>query len=146
MTVGVVFTIVSLGALLASLLVVALLRAQLRSILVDLCDGEVRAGFWVSASGVWIVLVGLLAGSSTLGYWTGSGEVDLFGGATSQVRLLLVGLLGAVLAIAAVLLTAIRRRDGRARPPAWGWGPPPSGWGSYATPPVAPEQPGAPAP
>src|SRR5215469_7415974 len=99
MTIGLLFTLVSLSALVASVLVVLLLRQQLRRILVDLCEGEHRAEFWVALSGVWIVLMGLLAGTATLGYWNADGSIDLFGGATSQVRLLLLGLLGAILTI-----------------------------------------------
>ncbi|MBV8195490.1 MAG: hypothetical protein JOY80_08170 [Candidatus Dormibacteraeota bacterium] len=117
MTVGLLFTLVSVGALLASLVVMALLRRQLRRILVDLCSGRDRADFWVSISSVWIVLVGLLAGTATLGYWPEAGGADLFGGATTQIRLLLVGLLGAVLVIAAILLSAIQRTNALAPPP-----------------------------
>lgn len=122
MALALVFSLISAAGLLASLLVVVLLRRQLRRMLVDLCQGEHRAEFWVAASGVWIVLTGLLAGTATLGYWNSDGSVDLFGGATSQVRLLLFGLLGAVLAVAAVLLIAINRRSAPAAP---AWGPPP---------------------
>ena len=124
MTVGLSFTLVALGALIASVVVMLMLRRQLRRILVDLCDGEHRAEFWVAVSGIWIVLMGLLAGTATLGYWNADGSTDLFGGATSQVRLLLLGLLGAVLTVATVLLYVIRQRN-RPRGPAW-WGPPPA--------------------
>lgn len=113
MSVVLLFTLVCAGGLAASVLIVALLRSSLRRILVDLCSGEHRAGFWVSVTGVWIVLVGLLAGSSTFGYWSGDGTTDLFSGATTQVRLLLVGLLGAVGSVALVLLSAIRRQSAR---------------------------------
>jgi hypothetical protein len=123
MSLGLVFTLVCGGAAAASLLTVVLLRPHLRRLLVDLCDGEQRAEFWVVVTGVWIVLVGILAGSSTLGYWTGDGSTDLFSGVTTQVRLLLIGLLGSVLAVAFVLMTAIRGRDGRsprvAASPGW---------------------------
>lgn len=122
MALALVFSLISAAGLVASLTVVLLLRRQLRRMLVDMCDGEHRADFWVAASGVWIVLTGLLAGTATLGYWNSDGSVDLFGGATSQVRLLLLGLLGAVLAVAAVLLYAINRRSAP-QPPVW-TGPP----------------------
>lgn len=122
MALALVFSLISAAGLVASLTVVLLLRRQLRRMLIDMCQGEHRADFWVAASGVWIVLTGLLAGTATLGYWNSDGSVDLFGGATSQVRLLLFGLLGAVLAIAGVLLYAINRRSAP-QPPAW-WGPP----------------------
>lgn len=124
MALALVFSLISAAGLIASLVVVLLLRRQLRRMLIDLCDGEHRAEFWVAASGVWIVLTGLLAGTATLGYWNSDGSVDLFGGATSQVRLLLLGLLGAVLAVAGVLLYAINRR-GTPQAPVW-WGPPPA--------------------
>lgn len=121
MALALVFSLISAIALLASLAVVLLLRRHLRRMLIDMCNGEHRADFWVAASGVWIVLTGLLAGTATIGYWGSDGSVDLFGGATSQVRLLLFGLLGAVLAVAAVLLLAINRRSAPQRP---AWGPP----------------------
>jgi hypothetical protein len=145
MTVGLLFAMMSAAAIPASLLVVLLLRRQLRRLLVDLCDGEHRAEFWVSVSTLWIVLVGLLSGSSTLGYWRGDGGTDLFGGATSQVRFLLVGLLGAVLAIAVVLMSTIRRRDERHQVGRWGGGQPPPRW-SPSTPPPPAQQPAAPPP
>ena len=117
MNVSLLFALVSIGALLATLLVTVLLRGQLRRILVDLCNGEDRAEFWVSVSSVWIVLVGLLAGTASLGYFTQGGDTDLFGGATTQVRWMLVGLLGAVLAIAGVVMSAIRQRAAGVLPP-----------------------------
>ena len=122
MALALVFSLISAAGLVASLTVVLLLRRQLRRLLIDMCEGEHRADFWVAVTGVWIVLTGLLAGTATLGYWNSDGSVDLFGGATSQVRLLLLGLLGAVLAVAAVLLYAINRRSAP-QPPAWS-GPP----------------------
>lgn len=76
MTIGVLFTLVSLSALVASVVVALMLRRQLRRILVDLCEGEHRAEFWVALSGIWIVLTGLLAGTATLGYWNADGSVD----------------------------------------------------------------------
>ena len=123
MALALVFSLISAAGLVASLTVLLLLRRQLRRLLIDMCDGEHRADFWVAATGVWIVLVGLLAGTATLGYWNPDGSVDLFGGATSQVRLLLFGLLGAVLAVAAVLLIAINRRSAP-QPPGWSAPPP----------------------
>lgn len=124
MALALIFSLISAAALVASLVVVLLLRRQLRRLLIDMCEGEHRADFWVAATGLWIVLTGLLAGTATLGYWNADGSVNLFGGATSQVRLLLLGLLGAVLAVAAVLLCAINRRRAP-QPPAWS-GPPPA--------------------
>ena len=118
MTVGILFSLIAFSALLASLAVVALLRRQLRKVLVDLCDTENRAEFWVAVSGIWIVLLGLLAGTATLGYSGDGGTVDLFGGATSQVRVFLMGLLGAVVAIALVLLYAIQQRSAPRAPAA----------------------------
>jgi len=126
MSLGLLFSLLSVSALLASLLVVMLLRAQLRRILVDLCDGEHRAEFWVATSGIWIVLIGLLAGTATIGYWTPGGDVDLFGGATSQVRLLLLGLVGAVLTVATVLLYVIQQQNQRRAVPPWLPPPPPA--------------------
>ena len=138
MTVGLLFALVSTSALIASVLVTLMLRRQLRRILIDLCDGEHRAEFWVALSGVWIVLMGLLAGTATLGYWNSDGSVDLFGGATSQVRLLILGLLGAVLSIAVVLLYAIRQRNTPVVPIIWA---PPANAASSPSVPSAPPAP-----
>ena len=41
---------------------------HLKRVLVDLCESEARTGFWVAVSGLAIVLTGLLAATSTLGY------------------------------------------------------------------------------
>ncbi|HET9050582.1 MAG TPA: hypothetical protein VFO60_02700 [Candidatus Dormibacteraeota bacterium] len=137
MSVDLVFGIVCAGALVASALVVGVLRTSLRRVLVDLCEGEHRAAFWSSICGVWIVLVALLAGSSTYGYWAGDGSTDIFGGVTTQLRLLLVGLLGAVLAIAIALLAVISgrndpsprgRRTSLQPPAAWPGPQPPAAW------------------
>jgi hypothetical protein len=111
MTIALVFSALAGAALMASLLVVLAVRRQLRSILVDICGGQQRAEFWLAVSCVWIVLTGLFAGTSTAAYWTATGGMDVFGGATSQIRLLFLGLLVAILVIAGVLLLAIRDRS-----------------------------------
>ncbi len=126
----VTFTVIAVGGLLASLLVERLLRGHLKRVLTDLCETEARSGFWVTVAGLSIVLTGLLAATSTLGYSDPSvGGFDLFLGAMTQARVLLFGLLGIVLVLAMFLLSSIRRFEGRAaaygrqRVPAGPWTP-----------------------
>lgn len=110
------FTAIALAGLLVSLGVERLLRGHLRRVLVDLCESEARTGFWVAVAGLSIVLTGLLAATSTLGYSDGQvGGFDLFLGAMTQARVLMFGLLGIVLVLAVFLLSSIRRFEARAR-------------------------------
>jgi hypothetical protein len=121
------FTAIALIGLFASLGVERLLRGHLKRVLVDLCETEARSGFWVAVTGLAIVLTGVLAASATFGYPDSRvGGFDLFLGAMTQARTLMIGLLGIVLVLAAFLLGAIRRFEARTRPPASrvGWGQP----------------------
>jgi choline-glycine betaine transporter len=126
------FSAIALAGLLASFGVERLLRVHLRRVLVDLCETEARSGFWVAIVGLSIVLTGVLAATATFGYSDSQvGGFDLFLGAMTQARTLMIGLLGIVLVLAAFLLSAIRRYEaGRRQQPAWGWG-------SGAVPPAA---------
>jgi hypothetical protein len=109
------FTVIAVAGLLASLGVERLLRTHLKRVLIDLCESEARTGFWVTVSGLAIVLTGLLAATSTLGYSDPSvGGFDLFLGAMTQARVLMFGLLGIVLVLAMFLLSSIRRFEARA--------------------------------
>jgi hypothetical protein len=141
------FSAIALLGLLAALGVERLLRGHLRRVLVDLCETEARTGFWVAVTGLAIVLTGVLAATSTFGYSNSQvGGFDLFLGALTQARILMIGLLGIVLVLAAFLISAIRRFEARTRPlPAQGWGiapmgqsVPQSGGGAPAAPPTAP--------
>ncbi len=108
------FTVIAVTGLLASLGVERLLRGHLKRVLVDLCETEARSAFWVVVAGLSIVLTGLLAATSTLGYSDPQASgFDLFLGAMTQARVLLVGLLGIVLVLAVFLLTSIRRFEAR---------------------------------
>jgi hypothetical protein len=70
----------------------------------------------VTVTGLSIVLTGLLAATSTLGYSDPQlGGFDLFLGAMTQVRVLMFGLLGIVLVLAMFLLSSIRRFEARSR-------------------------------
>jgi hypothetical protein len=113
------FSAIALAGLLASFGVERLLRVHLRRVLVDLCETEARSGFWVAVAGLSIVLTGVLAATATFGYSDSqAGGFDLFLGAMTQARTLMIGLLGIVLMLAAFLLGAIRRFEaGRRRPP-----------------------------
>jgi hypothetical protein len=126
------FSAIALVGLLASFGVERLLRVHLRRVLVDLCETEARSAFWVAIVGLSIVLTGVLAATATFGYSDSQvGGFDLFLGAMTQARTLMIGLLGIVLVLAAFLLSAIRRYEaGRRQPPVWGWG-------SGAAPPAA---------
>lgn len=115
------FTVVAVAGVLASIGVERLLRAHLKRVLVDVCESEARTGFWVAVSGLAIVLTGLLAATSTLGYSDSQvGGFDLFLGAMTQARVFMVGLLGIVLVLAMFLLSSIRRFESRSRSVAGG--------------------------
>jgi choline-glycine betaine transporter len=104
------FSAIALAGLLASFGVERLLRVHLRRVLVDLCETEARSGFWVAIAGLSIVLTGVLAATATFGYSDSQvSGFDLFLGAMTQARTLMIGLLGIVLVLAAFLLSAIRR-------------------------------------
>ena len=110
------FALIALAGLLASLGVERLLRGHLKRMLVDLCETEARSAFWVTVTGLTVVLAGVLAATSTLGYSDPqAGGYDLFLAAMTQARTSLVGLLGIVLALAFVLLNAVRRYEARTR-------------------------------
>jgi hypothetical protein len=99
------------AAVLLSLVTVVALRAHLANLLEEMCGSHARAGFWTTACVLWIVLLGLLAGTVSLGY--GDGKIlaaqDLFFGLVTQVRACLIGLLGSLMIVAWVLLGFIRR-------------------------------------
>jgi hypothetical protein len=140
------FSAIALAGMLASFGVERLLRGHLRRVLVDLCETEARSAFWVAIAGLSIVLTGVLAATATFGYSDSQvGGFDLFLGAMTQARTLMIGLLGIVLVLAAFLLSAIRRFEaGRRQLPASTWGsaaaPPTGGAGAEPgmTPPAAP--------
>jgi choline-glycine betaine transporter len=121
----IIFSAIALAGLLASFGVERLLRVHLRRVLVDVCETEARSGFWVAVAGLSIVLTGVLAATATFGYSNSQvSGFDLFLGAMTQARTLMIGLLGIVLVLAAFLLSAIRRFEAGRRqlpPAAWGW-------------------------
>ena len=139
----IIFSAIALAGLLASFGVERLLRVHLRRVLVDLCETEARSGFWVAIAGLSIVLTGVLAATATFGYSDSQvGGFDLFLGAMTQARTLMIGLLGIVLVVAAFLLSAIRRFEAGRRQPAAPWGyaavpPAAAAGGDPATPPPA---------
>lgn len=123
-----VFAIVAVVGLVASVAVERLLHGHLLRVLTDICGTEARSGFFVAVSTLAIVLTGALASTATSGYGdAGASRLDLLGGALTQFRFVLVGLLGMVLIIALALVAAIRRYEERRRPqPAalWASAPP----------------------
>lgn len=132
-----VFAGVAVIGLLASVGVERLLHAHLRRVLTDICETDARSGFFVAVSALTIVLTGALASTATSGYNDpNAAGFDLLSGALTQTRFVLVGLLGVVMVIAAVLVNAIRRYENRRRPlpPATPFGPvlpgPPASGGS----------------
>lgn len=129
------FIVIALVGLFASLGVERLLRGHLKRVLVDLCETEPRSAFWVAVAGLSIVLTGMLAATSTLGYPDAQvSGFDLFLGAMTQARVLMVGLLGIVLVLAVFLLSSIRRFEARGRPVANPTGSAPTWPGASAAP------------
>jgi hypothetical protein len=110
------FAIAGLVAVLATVATVLLLRPHLRRLLDELCGSPARAGFWMVVSLLTIGICGVLAGTATFGYpdpATASTQ-DVLLGSVTQLRLLLVGLLGSVLVVAWGLVQAIRAFERRA--------------------------------
>jgi len=109
-------TAAGLVALLATAGTVLLLRPHLQRLLDEVCGTHARAGFWVAVSLLTIGICGLLAGTATYGYPSApdASAQDVFLGGVTQLRLLLVGLLGSVLAVAWGLVQAIRSFERRA--------------------------------
>lgn len=106
------FSLVALVGAAATALVLAVLRPHLRRLLLEICGNEARAGFWLAAAVLGVGLCGLLSATSTLGY-DGSAN-DLFFGGVSQLRYVLVGLLGSLVVVAWVLGVVIRGFEARA--------------------------------
>lgn len=93
-------------ALAFSLAVVVYLRRRLRTILIDLCGTEDRAGFWTAFSNVTLVLVPLIC---ALFERPESGRVlDLFAVA-SQIQWALIGLVAALALVGLVISVYIPR-------------------------------------
>lgn len=112
-----VFAGVALVGLLASFTVERVLHAHLRRVLTDICETDARSGFFVAVTALAIVLTGALASTATTGYNDLDLAPDVFGGALTQFRFVLVGLLGMVLIIALFLVNAIRQYEMRHQPP-----------------------------
>jgi hypothetical protein len=55
-------------ALLVSLMTVLVLRPHLARLLAELCGSPARASFWGVVSGLWVLLLGVLAGTTSFGY------------------------------------------------------------------------------
>lgn len=87
--------------LLISILVVVYLRPHLRRILLDLCDTEDRAGFWTAFTNVTVVLSPLIC--AMFYRPTGSGGSAAFFDISTQLRWALVGLIGSVIVLGAVI-------------------------------------------
>lgn len=122
-----VFAGVAVLGVLASLAVERLLHIHLRRVLTDICESESRSGFFVAVTALTIVLTGALASTATTGYGD-SANPDVLGGALTQFRFVLVGLLGTVLIVSLFLVNAIRRFETRHQPPPstpWSPVPPP---------------------
>jgi hypothetical protein len=111
MTVMHAFAIGAGFALLVSLMTVLVLRPHLARLLRELCGSPARASFWVVVSGLWVLPLGVLAGTTSFGYGEGGRPLAeaLFFGLVTQVRACLFGLLASLLAVAWVLLGFVRR-------------------------------------
>jgi hypothetical protein len=111
------FVAVAAAGVLLSLGVERVLRGHLRRVLTDLCETEARMGFWLTVTGLVIVLVGVLSATATFGYADdGVSGFPLFLAAMTQARSVLIGVLGILLTVAFFLLGAIRRYEARTRP------------------------------
>ena len=110
------FTVAGVVALVATAATVLLLRPHLDRLLTELCGSRARAGFWLVVSLLAIAICGVLSGTSTFGYPDASDASthDVFLGGVTQVRVLLIGLLGSVLLVAWGLVQAIRSFERRA--------------------------------
>jgi hypothetical protein len=108
------FTAVALIGTLATLGVVLILRPHLWRLLTEVCGDGARAGFWLAAALLGVGLAGMLSATSTLGYQNDGSANDLFLGGVSQLRVLLIGLLGSLVVVAWVLATVIRGFERRA--------------------------------
>jgi hypothetical protein len=111
MTIMHAFAIGAGFALLVSLMTVFVLRPHLARLLAELCGSQARASFWVVVSGLWVLLLGVLAGTTSFGYGEAGRPLaeSLFFGLVTQVRACLIGLLASLLAVAWVLLGFVRR-------------------------------------
>ena len=87
--------------LLMSILVVVYLRPPLRRILIDLCETEDRADFWTAFTHVTVVLFPLLC--AMFHRPTGSGGTAAFFDVSTQLRWALIGLIGSIIVIGAVI-------------------------------------------
>jgi hypothetical protein len=116
MAVVLTFTAVTLIALAATVATVRLLHPHLDRLLAELCGTSARAGFWVAATLLGLGICGLLSGTASFGYPGGDDATthDLFLGGATQLRTLLIGLLGSLIVIAWVLVAVIRGFEARA--------------------------------
>ena len=87
--------------LLISMLVVLYLRPHLRRMLLDLCETEDRANFWTAFTNVTIVLSPLIC--AMFYRPTGSGGSAAFFDVSTQLSWALVGLIGSVIVLGAVI-------------------------------------------
>ncbi len=120
------FSLVALVGALTSVGLALSLNPLLSRLLGELCGSRARADFWVRISLLWIVLVTVLAATATFGYPDSAGATatQVFLGALTQLRFLLAGLLGSIVALAVGLLSFVRRFDERPTPPRTVWGRP----------------------
>lgn len=116
MTLVVTFILVTGCAVAGSLVTALALRTQLRHLLDEVCGSPARSRFWVTFSLLIVILTGVLAGTSTLGYPDGPdpSSHDVLMGAVTQIRYWLVGVLGSLLLVALGLFRGVQRFEARA--------------------------------
>jgi hypothetical protein len=148
MAVVLTFAIAGVIAVLATAVTVAVLRPHLLRLLDELCGSRGRASFWLVVSLLTIAICGVLSGTATYGYPDqdqAASSQDVFLGALTQLRPLLIGLLGSVLLVAWVVGQGIRgferRADRRAYYAAIQASPPPPPTAAPAAPAAAPSTP-----
>jgi hypothetical protein len=108
------FTAMAAAGALGTAAVLRLLRPHLARLLEEICGNAARSRFWLSAILLGIALCGLLSATSTLGYNNDGSANDLFLGGVSQLRVVLIGLLGSLLVVAWILGVAMKGFEQRA--------------------------------
>jgi hypothetical protein len=106
-----IFAISLLLAIAMSVAVLCVLRRSLRSILSELCANESHARFWLQLAAIWLVLIPAIA---TMFHSVNAGAVPEISAALQalieRLRTAMIGILAALVVIAAALLHFISRR------------------------------------
>jgi len=95
-------------ALIFSFATVAVIRKSYREIVVELCGNAQRAGYWIRASEICLVVITLLAAITFHGYRTlEPGAIALFWGLMSQMARILAAIFLSLIVISLVVLRSL---------------------------------------